>query len=74
MAPNGRKFLKIKNYVLISKLGITVKCGPAYLQWSNRFTERNHTSADITFKKVMEGKKGLLTDTAVKAAAWNHYN
>ena len=57
---------------LTSKHGIFVKFGPTYSPWSNGLYERNHTSPDITTKMMMECKKGLLTDTIVKAALWIH--
>ena len=39
------------------------------VQWHN---ERNHASADITIKKLMEEHKTPLTDSLVKATAWTH--
>ena len=53
----------------------TVQCGkfgPAYSPWSNGINERNHASADLTIKKLMEEKRTSLTDALVKAAAWAH--
>lgn len=52
-ADNGREFANIKLDELTSKLGITVKFGPAYSPWSNDINERNHASADLTIKKLM---------------------
>ena len=49
-----------------------IRFGPAYLPWSNGINERNHASADLTIKKMMEEKKTALTDLLVKAAAWTH--
>ena len=49
-----------------------MKFGPAYSPWSNGLNERNHASADITIRKMMEDKKVSLTDALVKAAAWTH--
>ena len=71
-ADNGREFSNIKLDELTSKLGITVKFGPAYSPWSNGINERNHASADLTIKKLMEEKKTALTDSLVKAAVWTH--
>ena len=68
----GKEFLDIKLDKLISKLGLTVKFGPAYSPWSNGLNERNHASADLTIKKLMEEKKVPLNDSLVKAAAWVH--
>ena len=56
-ADNGGEFSYIKLDELTSKLGLTVKFGPAYSPWSNRMNERNHASADLTIKKLMEEKK-----------------
>ena len=33
---------------------------------------RNHASADLTIKKLMEENKVALSDSLVKAAAWTH--
>ena len=49
-----------------------MKFGPAYSPWSNGINERNHASADLTIKKLMEEKKTPLSDALVKAAAWTH--
>ena len=49
-----------------------VKFGPAYSPWSNGLNERNHASADLTIKKLLEEKKTALNDSLVKAAAWTH--
>ena len=53
-ADNGGEFANIKLDKLTSKLGLTVKFGPSYSLWSNGINERNHASADITIKKLME--------------------
>ena len=65
-ADNGGEFSNIKLDELTSKLGLTVKFGPAYSPWSNGLNERNHTSADITNKKLLEDKKVQLSDVLVK--------
>ena len=49
-----------------------MKFGWAYSPWNNGINERNHSSADLTIKKLMEEKKIALTDSLVKAAAWTH--
>ena len=64
--------MNIKLDKLTSGLGLTVKFGLAYSPWSNRLNKRNHTSADLTIRKLMEEKKVLLNDSLVKAAAWAH--
>merc|ERR1711905_16541 len=71
-ADNGGEFANAKLDEYTSKLGLTVKFGPAYSPWSNGINERNHASADLTIKKLMEEKKTSLTDALVKAAAWTH--
>ena len=53
-ADNGGEFANIKLDKLTSKLRLTVKFGPSYSLWSNGINERNHASADITIKKLME--------------------
>ena len=52
-ADNGGEFANVKLDELTSKLGLTVKFGPAFSPWSNGINERNHASADITIKKFM---------------------
>ena len=69
---NSKEFSNIKLDKLTSKLGLTVKFGLAYSPWSNGLNERNHASADLTIKKLMEEKKVPLNDSLVKAAAWAH--
>ena len=71
-ADNGGEFANIKLDELTSTLGLTVKFGPSYSSWSNGINERNHASADITIKKLMEEHKTPLDDLLVKAAAWTH--
>ena len=67
-ADNGGEFSNIK----IDELGLTVKFGPAYSPWRNGLNKRNHASADLTIKKLLEEKKIALNDSLVKAAAWTH--
>ena len=68
----GGEFSNIKLDELTSKLGLTVKFGPAYSPWSNGLNERNHALADITIKKLMKENKTPLNNSLVKAAAWTH--
>ena len=56
-ADNGGEFSNLKLDELTSKLGLTVKFGPAYSPWSNGINERNHASAEQTIKKLLEEKK-----------------
>ena len=71
-ADNGGEFANIKLEELTSKLGLTVKFGPSYSPWLNGLNERNHASADITIKKLIDEHKTSITDTLVKADAWTH--
>ena len=71
-ADNAGEFSNIKLDELTSKLGLTVKFGPTYSPWSNGLNERNHASANLTIKKLLEEKKIALNDSLVKAAAWTH--
>ena len=71
-ADNGREFANMKMDEFTSKLGIMVKFSPAYSPWSNGINERNHASADLKIKKMIEEKRSALTDSLVKAAAWTH--
>ena len=71
-ADNGGEFANIKLDELTSKLGLSVKFGPSYSPWSNGLNERNHASADITIKKLMDEHKVSLSDPLMKAAEWTH--
>ena len=71
-ADNSGEFTNIKLNKLTSKLDLSVKFGPSYSPWSNDLNERNHASADITIKNLMEEHKVALFDFFVKAAAWTH--
>ena len=71
-ADKGGEFANIKLDELTSKLVLTAIFGPAYSPWSNGLNERNHASADIIIKKLLEEKKTPLNDSLVKAAAWTH--
>ena len=53
-ADNGGEFTNAKLDEYTSKLGLTVKFGPSYSPWSNGINERNHASADLIIKKLME--------------------
>ena len=52
-ADNGGEFSNIKLDELTSKLGLSVKFGPAYSPWSNGLNERNYASADLTIKETI---------------------
>ena len=71
-ADNGGEFSNIKLDELTSKLGLSVKFGPAYSPWSNGLNERNHASADLTIKKMIEEKRVPLFNSLVKLASWTH--
>ena len=49
-----------------------MKFSPAYSLWSNEKNERNHASADLTIRKLMEEKKTPLSNSLIKAASWAH--
>ena len=70
---NGAEFRNMKMDELVSKLGISISFGPLYSPWLNGINERNHTSCDITIKKMMEDKKVKLSEILVKTAAWTHH-
>ena len=53
-------------------MGVSVKLGPSHSPWSNGLNDRNHASADITIKKLIEEKKVPLPDSLIKAASWTH--
>ena len=73
-ADNGGEFSNVKMDELCSKLNMSIKFGPSYSPWSNGLNERNHASADITIKKLLDEKnsKFKLNDDIVNAAAWTH--
>ena len=56
-ADNGGEFSNIKLDELTSKLGLTVKFGPAYSPWSNGLNERNHALVDLMIKELIEETK-----------------
>ena len=64
--------MNIKLDNLTSKLRLMVKFGLAFSPLSNGINKRNHATADITVKKLMEEKKVPLSDSLIKAAAWTH--
>ena len=68
-ADNCGEFANLKLDELMSKLGLTVKFGPAFSLCSNGINERNHTAANITIRKLMEDKKVPLSDSLFKAEA-----
>ena len=68
-ADNEKEFANIKMDEFTIKLEMMVRFGPAYSPWSNGINERNHASADLTIKKMMEEKRSALTDSLVKASA-----
>ena len=68
-ADNGSEFANVKLDKSTSKLGLSVRFGPAYSSWSKGLNERNHASADLTIKKLIEEKKVPLSDLLVKATS-----
>ena len=71
-ADNGLEFQNKEMESLASAMGITIKFGPTYSPWSNGLNERNHYSADLTVKKVMEENNTITLEEAVSKAAWHH--
>ena len=68
-ADNGGEFSNIKLDELTSKLGPSIKFGPAYSPWSNGLKKRNHPSTDLTIKKLIEEKNVPLSHSLVKVAS-----
>ena len=66
-ADNIGEFSNIKLDELTSKLGRTVKFGPAYSPWSNGVNEWNHALDDLTIKKQMAEQIPPLKDSLVNA-------
>ena len=72
-ADNSGEFPNIQLDELTSILRLSsVKFGPSSSSWSNSLNQRNHASADITIKTLMEEHKVSLSDSLMKAAAWTH--
>ena len=71
-ADNGSEFQNKEMVELMSKLGLKIGFGAAYSPWSNGINERNHYSADIVVRKVLETDKKLSLQKAVDLAAWTH--
>ena len=69
-ADNGGEFQNDALEEYSSKAGFSIKFGPAYSQWLNGMSERNHYSADIVVKKLLE--EGVDLEKAVDMAAWTH--
>ena len=71
-ADNGSEFQNKEMCELMSKLGLRIEFGAAYSPWSNGINERNHYSADVIVRKVLECNKKLGLQKAVDLAAWTH--
>ena len=56
----------------VSKLGIKIEFSLSYSPWSNGLNERNHYSADIVVKKLMDEDNKMVLSEAVEMAAWTH--
>ena len=69
---NGTEFKNCDLNEYASKFGFTIKFGPTYSPWSNGLNERNHYSADVTVRKMMEVDKKMTLKTAVEMASWTH--
>ena len=75
-ADNGKEFANIKLTELGAKAGFQVAYGPANSPWSNGTNERNHASADLIVKKIMEENRSITLATAVAMASLlnKHHN
>ena len=71
-ADNGGEFQNKEMDELANKAGFKIRFGPAYSPWSNGLNERNHYSADVVVKKVMEQDAKMKLEQAVDMAAWTH--
>ncbi len=71
-ADNGGEFQNGEMEEFASKAGFSIKFGPSYSPWSNGMNERNHYSADVVVKKIMEVDKKISLEQAVEMAAWTH--
>ena len=74
-ADNGQEFKNIQKEEFCVKMGISIRFGPPYSPWSNGINERNHASADLTLKKMLddlEKPKLGLTNDLIKLASWVH--
>ena len=72
LADNGLEFKNKEMNEYATKFGFSINFGPTYSPWSNGLNERNHYSADVTVKKMLETDKSLTLSTAVGMAAWAH--
>ena len=57
----------VKMNELTTRLGVTIRFGPAYSPWSNGISEWNHASCDFIIMKLMEEKKAVFIESFVKA-------
>ena len=71
-ADNGGEFVNSTLSELGSKSGFTIEYGPANSPWSNGTNERNHASADMIVKKVLEEDRKITLSSAVAMAGWTH--
>merc|ERR1712082_345324 len=71
-ADNGKEFVNSKLTELGAKAGFQVAYGPANSPWSNGTNERNHASADLIVKKILEEDRSIGLNSAVAMASWTH--
>ena len=69
---NGREFINKEMEEFATKFKLSIKAGAAYSPWSNGSNERNHASADVIIKKILEEDRTVSFETAVKMATWTH--
>ena len=71
-ADNGTEFQNKDTESLTSAVGIEIKFSPTYSSSSNGVDERNHYSADLTVRKVMDENSNMTLEEAISKAAWCH--
>ena len=71
-ADNGTEFQNKDMESLTSAVGTEMKFSPTYSPWSNGVNERNHYSADLTVKKLMDENSNMTLEEAFSKAAWCH--
>ena len=67
-ADNGTEFVNTNLSELGAIFGFEVQYGPAYSPRSNGTNERNHASADLIVKKIMEEDKKITLPTVIAMA------
>ena len=68
---NGNEFANKDMRCLASRMNLRLKFTPNYSPWSNGINERNHYSADLTVRKLLDDK-GITLEDSVSTASWCH--